>query len=114
MKWFDQLLDNGEIQLRGHVLREAGSYLRNFLDEDDETWGFLIFETSKKDGYVSDSTSIHQISYGATFRPSFEDGESFLITRNTKDHEAICDLTPLAVKPAMQSEIDEIRRILSA
>jgi hypothetical protein len=112
-KLLDKLMSNGEVEIRGLQLEAMCVFVyNNVLLTNPDVWGAVVYEARKENGFFRDTTNAHLVDVGATFVPYFH-GEHILITRNDDDFNAICELTPLEVKPATKEEMEELCAILS-
>jgi hypothetical protein len=112
-KLLDKLMSNGEVEIGGLQLKAMCVFVyNNVLLTNPDVWGAVVYEARKEDGFFRDTTNAHLVDVGATFVPYFH-GKHVLVTRNDDDYNAICNLTPLEVKPPTKEEMEELCAILS-
>ena len=110
----DKLMSNGKVEIRGLQVNAMFTFVHKYvLTTYPDVWGIVVYEARKEDGFFRDTTNAHLVSVNATFIPHFE-GKHFLITRNDDDFNAICELTPLEVKPVTKGEMEELAKILKS
>lgn len=109
----DKLMSDGEVEVRGLQLDAMCGFIHRKVLTNPDIWGVIVYEARQEDGFFRDTTNAHLVNVGATFVPYFH-GEHFLITRNDDDFNAICELTPLEVKPATKEEMEELAKILKS